>query len=163
MILTASQALWLLPPVLPICLYVAWNDMRAMKIPNWSVIALVGVFAVFGLIAFGVQDWAWRWSHLAVMLVIGIVANAAGAMGAGDAKFIAAAAPFVAFSDAVMVMYILAGCTLAGFVVHRIARHSPIRRMVPDWESWTTGKRFLMGLPLGTTLICYLAWPIVFG
>ena len=99
MILTASQALWLLPPVLPICLYVAWNDMRAMKIPNWSVIALVGVFAVFGLIAFDVHDWTWRWSHLAVMLVIGIVANAAGAMGAGDAKFIAAAAPFVAFFD----------------------------------------------------------------
>ena len=34
MLITASSALWFLPFVLPICFYVAWSDMRAMRIPN---------------------------------------------------------------------------------------------------------------------------------
>lgn len=135
--------------------------MRSMRIPNWSVYSLVAVFAVVGLIALPMDVWAWRWTHLVVMLVIGIAANAGGVMGAGDAKFIAAAAPFVALGDLSTICYILAAALLAGFAVHRIAKHSPIRRMVPDWESWATGRRFPMGLPLGAALICYLAAPLI--
>ena len=51
MALTLTTALWFLPFVLPICIYVAWSDMKYMKIPNTSVLALVGVFAVVGLLA----------------------------------------------------------------------------------------------------------------
>ena len=43
MLITASSALWFLPFVLPICFYVAWSDMRAMRIPNNAVLALLGV------------------------------------------------------------------------------------------------------------------------
>ncbi len=42
-------ALWFLPFVLPIALWVAWSDMKFMKIPNKAVLALVAVFAVVGL------------------------------------------------------------------------------------------------------------------
>ncbi|MFT5742730.1 MAG: prepilin peptidase CpaA [Paracoccaceae bacterium] len=158
---SASAALWFLPFVLPICIFVAWNDMRAMKIPNIAVYALVGVFAVVGLITLPLDVYAWRWLHLIVVLLIGMVLNAAGALGAGDAKFAAAAAPFVALSDLSTMLYILAGCTAGGYIIHRIVRASPLRKLVPDWESWTAGKRFPLGFPLGAALAYYIAIPLI--
>jgi len=47
-------------------------------------------------------------------------------------------------------------CLLGGFMAHRLARMTPIRNAVPHWESWSTGKRFPMGFPLGMTLVGYL-------
>ena len=156
MITTASQALWFLPAVIPICLYVAWSDMAKMIIPNKAVYALVLAFAVLGLLALPFTEYLWRWTHLVVVLVIGIALNAAGAMGAGDAKFAAAAAPFIALGDLRFLLFFFALCLLAGYVIHRIAKHSPVRRLVPDWKSWSEGKRFPMGMPLAATLAGYL-------
>ncbi len=99
MFLTDTQALWFLPFALPICLWVAWSDLKFMKIPNKAVLALVAVFAVVGFIALGWPDWGWRWLHLLVILIIGFALNIIGAIGAGDAKFAAAMAPFVALAD----------------------------------------------------------------
>lgn len=130
--------------------------MRAMKIPNVAVGALVIGFAVLGLIAFPFSQYLWQWSHLIVVLVIGFVLNVLGVFGAGDAKFAAAAAPFVMLGDLDLLGWIFIACVLAGYVTHRIAKHSPLRRLVPDWESWTSGRRFPMGLPLGMTLVTYL-------
>jgi len=149
-------ALWLLVPAVPIGLYIAFTDMKEMRIPNHAVLALVAGFAVFGLIGLPFGDWAWRWTHLAVILVLGMVLNAAGALGAGDAKFAAAAAPFVARSDWQETAFIFAGFLLAAWASHRLAR-ATLSGFAPDWKSWTTGKRFPMGLALGPTLIAYLA------
>jgi len=128
-----------------------------MKIPNKAVIALVSVFAVIGLLALPLPDYGWRWLHLAVILAIGFVANAAGLLGAGDAKFAAAMAPFIAREDAILFGYLFAAVLLAGFAIHRIARRMPaIRGRTPDWESWER-KDFPMGLCLGAALVFYLA------
>ncbi|WP_197917155.1 prepilin peptidase [Thiosulfatihalobacter marinus] len=156
MLITASSALWFLPFVLPICFYVAWSDMRAMRIPNNAVLALLGVFVVVGLVALPFGDYAWRLVHVVVILLIGMALNASGLVGAGDAKFSAAAAPFIAFGDLRLVLAIFAATLLAAWVTHRIAKHSPIRRAVPDWESWDQGWDFPMGLALGGALAIYL-------
>ena len=106
--ITTYAALWFLPFVLPICVWIAWSDLRIMKIPNLAVMALVAVFLVVGLVALPLADYPWRLLHLAIVLVIGIVMNAAGMIGAGDAKFTAAAAPFVAIGDLQLLLVILA-------------------------------------------------------
>lgn len=159
----ATAALWFLPFVAPICLWVAWSDLRWMKILNKAVVALVCVYLVVGLAVLPLPDYLWRLSHLAVLLVVGIGANAAGLLGAGDAKFIAAAAPFVALGDASSVMMILAGVLVAAYLTHRLARMSPLRRLAPDWASWHSGKRFPMGLALGPALVLYLALAALYG
>lgn len=159
----ATAALWFLPFVAPICLWVAWSDLSSMKILNKAVVALVCVYLVVGIAVLPLPDYLWRLSHLAVLLVVGIGANAAGLMGAGDAKFIAAAAPFVALGDASVVMLILAGVLIAAYVTHRLARISPLRRLAPDWASWHSGKRFPMGLALGPALAIYLALAAIHG
>lgn len=154
--LAPASALWLLIAALPISLYVAFNDMKSMKIPNLAVGALVAGYAILGLFAFEFTTYLWQYLQLIVVLVVGIVLNAAGVMGAGDAKFAAAAAPYILISDALALSWIFAACIMIGFATHRIAKHTALRRIVPEWESWTSGRRFPMGLPLGMTLITYL-------
>ncbi len=158
--LTLSQSLVFLPFALVIGIYVAWRDLSAMKIPNVSVYALFAVFVVLGPFVMPLETYGIRWAQGLGMLVVGMILNAAGAMGAGDSKFIAADAPFVAASDAVLVLFIFCGALLAAFAAHRLARISPLRAMVPHWQSWETGRRFPMGFPLSAALAYYLALPL---
>jgi prepilin peptidase CpaA len=160
--LTAATAYWFIPVAIPIAIFVSWSDMKRMKIPNIAVYTLVLCYAVLGLLALPFTDYLWHWTHLFVVLALGIVLNAIGAMGAGDAKFMAAAAPMISLGDIRQVMALFAACLLAGYATHRLARMSPIRKMTPDWESWTAGKRFPMGFPLSMTLVFYLLWVAIY-
>jgi prepilin peptidase CpaA len=160
--LTAAAAFWFLPVVIPIAIFVSWSDMKRMKIPNVAVYTLVLCYAVLGLLALPFPDYLWHWTHLFVVLAFGIILNAIGAMGAGDAKFMAAAAPMVALNDLRLIIVLFAACLLAGYATHRLARISPIRKMTPEWESWTAGKRFPMGFPLSMTLLFYLIFVAIY-
>lgn len=149
-------ALWFLPFVAPICVWAALSDLKRMKIPNKAVVALFLVFAIIGLIALPLAEYPWRYLHLLVVLVVGFVFNMMGAFGAGDAKFAAAMAPFVALGDAFLFLTLFSATLLIGFALHRLARATPvIRAATPDWESWQR-KDFPMGLCLGASLILYL-------
>jgi len=163
MTISSNAALWFLPFVLPICLWVAYTDLRWMKILNIAVIALLVVFLFVGLVALPFDVYAWRLAHIAVMLALGVLMNAAGLVGAGDAKFVAAAAPFIPLGDVRLVLVILAICLLAGFIAHRLAKHTALRRLAPGWESWDRGKKFPMGLCLGGALAFYLCLGALYG
>lgn len=150
-----TQLLWFLPFMLPIAIWVAWSDVKFMKIPNKAVIALFAVYLVVGLFVFPLKLWGWGWALAGIVLLIGFVATAAGMMGAGDAKFAAAMAPFFATGDVRVVLVLFAACLLAAFSSHRLMRATPaFRAITPDWESWTN-KDFPMGLALSGTLIFY--------
>lgn len=155
MVTTWTEAAWFLPFVIPIAIWVTWSDMSSMKIPNKAVLALMIVFAVIGLIALPFVDYLWRWAHFAVVLVITFVLNALRLMGAGDAKFAAAMAPFIALPDWYPFMFLLGATLIAAFIVHRVAKATRIRQMVPDWESWTR-REFPMGMALAPALVFYL-------
>lgn len=176
----AAAAAWFLPFVLPICFYVAFTDMREMRIKNHAVYALALVFVLVGLIAIPPwsTDWlgghlgpfsvslpiyVWQLLHIVVVLLLGILLNASGAMGAGDAKFMAAASAFVWLGDLKVMVMILTACILAAVVTHRLAKHTPLRAIAPHWESWDRGKQFPMGLALAGTLAMYLILGTVLG
>jgi len=163
MALSASVALWFLPFVLPICFYVAFTDLREMRITNQAVLALAGVFLIVGLIALPLPVYGARLVQMVAVLLIGIVLNGAGAIGAGDAKFAAAAAPFIAPSDLRLLLAIFAANLLAAFVTHRLAKYTALRRIAPGWKSWDMGWKFPMGLSLGGTLAIYLGLGVAYG
>lgn len=153
----ASAALTFLPFAVAIGIWVSWNDMRFMKIPNKAVLALGAVWLVLGLLVLPWQVWLWGWALCGIVLVTGFVANAAGLLGAGDAKFAAAMAPFFALSDIRFDLGLLAACLLGAFASHRLMRQVPqFRAATPDWASWTHAD-FPMGLALSGMLIFYLA------
>lgn len=159
--LTPTAALWFLPFTLPVSLWVAWSDMKFMKIPNKAVMATALVYLAvgLGLVALAVLPlklWLWGWALLAIVLAIGFVMSTAGVIGAGDAKFAAAMAPFFVGSHILFVLALFAACLVAAFVSHRLLKHTPpFRRATPDWASWTHPK-FPMGLALAGTLVFYL-------
>jgi prepilin peptidase CpaA len=160
---SASAALWLLVFSAPIALYVAWSDLRAMRIPNLAVLALLAVYAVIGVLVLPTSVWAWSWLHFVVVLVAGFALSLTGAFGAGDAKFAAAMAPFIALGDLRLFLVLFSAVILASFVAHRILRAIPaIRRATPDWASWER-REFPFGLALGPALIFYLGLACLYG
>ncbi len=142
---------------LPVCAWVAWSDLKWMKIPNKAVIAMLVIYAVVGFIVIPFEPWLWRWLNFAVILALGFVLNAIAGVGAGDAKFAAAAAPFVFVDHIGLVIPLFAAFLLGAFAAHRLLRAIPaVRRLTPDWKSWTS-KKFPMGLALVGTFVTYMA------
>ena len=131
-------ALVFLLAALPIGVWVAWSDMKSMKIPNKAVMALGIAFLVLALalVVAGVLPFkAFLWA-----LALGGIVLVAGFVG-GDLRFI---------------LGLYAACLLGAFASHRLMGRIPaFRRLTADWESWTH-KDFPMGLALAGTLIFYL-------
>ena len=153
-----------MPFALPISVWVAWNDMKYMKIPNKAVLALLAGFLIVGLIALpSFTEYSWRLLHFVVVLAIGFVLNMLGMIGAGDAKFAAAMAPFVVLGDATRFLVLFAVVLVAAFLTHRAFRNIPLlRSQTADWVSWTSNK-FPMGLALGGALAAYLGLAALYG
>ncbi len=161
--LSLTEALWFLPFVAPICLWVIYSDLSRMKITNQANLALLGVFVIVGLLALPLDIYAWRLVHVVVVLALGFFFNIIGLMGAGDSKFLAAAAPYIALRDTPTVLLLLSVVTLIAIFTHRAAKKSALRDMAPDWVSWTNAEKFPMGLALGSTLILYLVMGLIWG
>lgn len=161
--LSAQAAVWFLPFVVPITLWVAYSDMKWMKIHNKAVLALAAGYGLVGFLVLPQDLWLWGWVHLAVVLAVGFVLSMTGMLGAGDAKFTAAMAPFVALGDLNLFLPLLAAVALLALALHRAMRRIPaVRRAAPDWESWER-REFPMGLALGPTLLFYLVIAAVYG
>ncbi|MGB3406564.1 MAG: prepilin peptidase [Jannaschia sp.] len=144
---------------LPICIWVAYTDLSTMRIRNQAVVALFLVYVVAGIFVVApFTEYLWRFAHLAVILAVGFVLNAVGAVGAGDAKFAAAMAPFIAMADWAEVLVVFCVLLILTWVGHRLIRNIPaIRNLAPDWKSWTEKKDFPMGVTLAATHVTYLA------
>ncbi|MFT6676316.1 MAG: prepilin peptidase CpaA [Sulfitobacter sp.] len=163
MAIDATHALWFLPFVLPICLYVAFTDMAQMRITNQAVVLLTLVFVVLGFFLLPFDTYLWRLVALGIVLVVGIILNAAGALGAGDAKFCAAAAPYIALGDLRLLMALFMAVVLAAALTHRGTKRTALRRLAPEWDSWEQVKKFPMGLALGPALAIYLILGALYG
>ena len=160
----AHVALWFLPFVLPLCYAAALTDLRGMRIPNWINDCLGLVYIIVGVFVMPTwADYGRQLLHLPVGIALGFLFYSAGMIGAGDAKFAGAAAPLVALSDLPALMMIFSANLLAGFVTHRLVKHTPLRRLAPDWLSWNVGSKFPMGLCLGATLAIYLVLGALMG
>ncbi|NQW13706.1 MAG: prepilin peptidase [Rhodobacter sp.] len=161
---TAFQAFWLLIPALPIGLWIAWSDLKFMRIANKTVILLAAAFVVFGIFVFPFDEFLWRMAQMVAVLVIGFLFNYFNLVGGGDAKYAAAMAAFFARGDARLILVLFAAMLLAAFLTHRVsARLKFVRNLTPDWKSWTAGKEFPMGLALSGTLLIYLFLALFYG
>lgn len=161
--LTQSAALAFLPLALIVCGWIIWSDLSRMKIPNKAVLVLLAGYAILGLLVLDMETYLWRWSHFAVVLAIGFAMNMANMLGAGDAKFAAAIAPYIALADGFLVLSIFMFMILFGFAIHRMLRNiSSLRERTPNWESWTR-KDYPMGFSISLTFLTYLTFAALGG
>ncbi len=157
-------ALWSLVLTAPLLVWTMVSDLRAMKIRNVTVYLIAAVALLAGAITLPWPVLAWQMVQLPIVLGAGLALwSLRAGIGAGDVKFLAAAAPFVFLGDLRLVMVILAGALIAGFVAHRLAKLSPLRQLAPDWESWTNSRYYPAGLSLASALAIYLGMGIAQG
>lgn len=125
-------AFWL---VAGIALWAAVVDFLWLHIPNGVHLALVAVFAVLVLPGLPWAEVAARLGVAVVLFGIGVGLYAANVLGAGDVKYLAAAAPLVPADPAVVILWLLL-VTMAGLPVlalHRIARRVPAASRFPSF------------------------------
>ena len=158
---TANPDLWFFVTLLPVCLIVAFNDLKYMKIPNVTVLAMVAVYIVVGLLVLPLDAFLWRFVGLVVALVAGFLLSTAKLLGAGDVKFMAAGALFIAPADVGFVLIMLALMGPVAILVHRLSGRIYLKKAFPDWESWQRTREFPMGLSLTATLLIYLGMAAV--
>ncbi len=164
MALTQNAALWFLPLVLPMCLYAMYSDLRWMKIYNINVCLILAVFLFAGPFALGLETYLWRFVALAVAFAVLLALWAAGAMGAGDAKFIIAMAPMIDWHDYRIMVALYCAWTLAAVLTHRIAGKTALRSLAPDWESWSMqARKFPMAIALAPIFLSYLILGWIYG
>ncbi|MEP5152232.1 prepilin peptidase [Planktotalea sp.] len=160
---SALFALWSLPFVLPLCFIVAWSDMRAMRIPNWCVLGLFATYILIGIFTLSFTSFLWGFVSLILVLLIGFFMSAVGMIGAGDAKFAAAAAPFIASADYRFFVALFAANIIAAFMTHRMIAKTKMTDLAPTWDSWERTWEFPMGLSLGGTLALYMILSAIMG
>lgn len=142
---------------IPFALWAAWSDLKFMKIPNKLVLLLAAAFIVAGLILLPFDVFLWRLLGGFIVLAVGFILFAIGGMGGGDAKYAAAIALFVPYSDSGYFIFILALAALLAVFVHRIIRKLGILKSLTDnWKSWKSGKNFPFGLALSGAFIFYM-------
>jgi prepilin peptidase CpaA len=162
--LSPTDAMILLVPVLPIAIWAALSDLKRMKIPNTSVLAMAAVWPLLGwYVAPALTVWAWGFALMAIVFVAGFLMYLTGTFGAGDAKFAAAMAGIFVGGNIGEILLIIFVSMIGSLVVHRLLRSLPwVRNATPDWESWTKRRYFPFGLALSAIVIFYLLaaiWP----
>lgn len=143
--------------MVPVWFYMAWYDMARLKILNGLVIFVLCVFIFLGPLVLPWPLYLGQFLQAAVVLAIVLLLYAAGAMGGGDAKFIAAASPYFMRQDIALILMLFVACALGAFVAHRLSLLAGTDRTVPLWQSWRSGKRFPLGFALGGVVSAYMA------
>ncbi len=154
----ATAASVFLAALLLPCLYAAWTDLSALRIPNAVVLVCVAIYVLLGPIVLPLDAYLGRFVPAAVMLVIGFLLSLTGQFGAGDAKYGAALTLFIAREDLATAMQIYAFMALAGVVVVRgLPRLAPPLATALGWRSFRVTRAFPLGLALSGTVLFYLA------
>ncbi len=161
--LEPTDAMILLVPVLPIAIWAAISDLKRMKIPNTSVLAMAAIWPLTGWFLVGMSGWLWGMALMAIVFVAGFLLYLTGTFGAGDAKFSAAMAGIFVGGNIGEILLIIFVCMIGALIVHRILRSLPfVRNATPDWESWTRRRYFPFGMALSAIAVFYLLaaiWP----
>jgi prepilin peptidase CpaA len=157
-----TQALIAATAVMAILMSLAgYFDLKALRIPNWCVLAVVGLFIVTGFWGLPLDVYLWRIAHGVIVLFVGfgLYSVSGGNVGGGDIKLIAALTPFIAGTDLGFVLVTFALLSFAGLMIHRFVR-AMLRERVTGWAALDQKRFFPAGLLLGGTIMIYLGWQL---
>lgn len=142
----------------PFTLWAAWSDVRTMRIPNeisiYTGLAFILVMPFF----LSYESYGFRIAVGGWVLVAGFVLNALGLLGGGDAKFATVMAPFVTPGQYIYLLMAYLASILVCFAMLKLLQLIAARQgILQDWKSFSSGRKFPMGLPIAVTMLVYLA------
>lgn len=141
--------------LLPLMVYITYTDLRYLRIPNWSVLAVLGVFVATGIWGLPFETFLWRIGYAALALAAGIVIYnlAQGSVGAGDLKLIAALAPFLSQANLLDFMLIYVVVSIFGTILFMVMRRRNRRRGVKEpWKAFGETIYMPAGVFLGISI-----------
>jgi prepilin peptidase CpaA len=127
--------------------WAAISDVRARRIPNWTVLAIVGLFAPWALA--GTVSWSlWALAAGVIALAASFGLYAIGVIGAGDSKLFAASALFVGLAH---LGWLALGTALVGGAVALISILTRPTRALVMFKLRGKGD-FGRGIPYGVAI-----------
>lgn len=133
-------------------------DLLTMTIPNRVSIAIAATFLAAAIVVgLPAEQILWHVGAGALMLAVGILFFAAGWLGGGDAKLLAAAALWIGFND--LVAYLALVSVLGGVLALAILgfRRLPVAAFpCPDWVLRLHGRG--TGIPYGLAIAGGALW-----
>lgn len=136
-------------------LIAAGSDIWTRRIPNWSVLAMAGLFLVGLPFGWPVASWFACLGAMALALAIGFPMFAAKLMGAGDVKLLAAAALFTGLDH---LLLLLVATAVAGGALALLALTSRPYAPALAAAGWP---RLRPGVPYGVAIAAgaiYAGW-----
>ena len=108
-----TPALWVACATMaPLMLFTAWYDIKYLKIPNWVVLTVLGIYVITGLWGLSWQGMLWGLGAGAITLFVFFLVytamSSAGliGLGAGDIKLMSVLVPFIDAKDALHVLLV---------------------------------------------------------
>ena len=110
--------------MVPLMLAIAYLDFRHLRIPNWSVLAVLGLFLATGSWGLPLDLFLWRLLYGVIALVAGFALYSvlSGQIGAGDLKLFAVLVPFLSGANWVDFLILYALLSIAGLLLYFTAR-----------------------------------------
>ena len=143
--------------LVPLMCVIAWYDLKYLKIPNWTVVAIFAIFVVTGAWGLPLDLYLWRLGYGVLVLGVGflIFMVGGGKVGGGDMKLIAALVPFLIPSDIPSLLLLFALVSLVGVLIHRFIF---ARRRGKDlgWAALDQNIYFPVGLLIGFVMCIYM-------
>ena len=148
----------LLIPAVPISIWVAWSDMKFMRIPNVACFALFISFLIIAPLTYDLPEYGFRIAQGLCVLVLGFFATSVGLVGGGDSKFAAAMAPFIAIAHIYPFVFLIGILSIVSVVLHKLVGVTPgLKNLINDWDSWNAHGMFPFGIVLAASLVIYLS------
>ena len=138
-----------------------WQDLRTMRIANRLSVAIVVAFAVWSVagLAAGtlvIGDMALAVTCAVAVFFAGAAAFAAGALGGGDVKLLAAATLFA--GSTFLLDFLTVVALVGGAMGIAILAGAPIGPMAPAADGATVRTRLRSGLPYGPAIAAGGLW-----
>ncbi|MGV8951354.1 MAG: prepilin peptidase [Cypionkella sp.] len=134
--------------LVPLLLAVIYYDLRYMLLPNWLAALFVVLFAVTLAWVLPGDVLAWRLGVALGVLLLGMAANAAGLLGGGDVKVLAALVLFVPYHGLLAFSFVFCVSMIAGIVV-LVALRAALRGRAVSWRGLQENGRYPVGISIG--------------
>ncbi|HZP99675.1 MAG TPA: prepilin peptidase [Reyranella sp.] len=143
--------------------WAGWRDLRSMRIANRLSLAVVATFVVWAIAGFGsgrmtLEGLAATMLCAIALFGVGALAFAAGVLGGGDVKLLAAATLFA--GPAQLLDFLTVTALAGGVLALAILAGAPIGPALPDRDG-TLRARLRSGLPYGPAIAIGGLWVAV--
>lgn len=142
----------------PILVLAGLSDLRRMRIPNWTSLAAIAIFAV-SVPMMGLPEAGWRLAAASVLFAIGLAMWALRLFGAGDVKLLSALLLLVPSQHLLLFWNVFAASLAVGLILVTGLRASGAFRRT-GWVSMRAAGSFPMGVSIalaGTVLPAWIA------